>query len=80
MVKDTNRTIDDFMRSSFGAAFPLFAGAMFSKLGVGWASSLLGFLALLFVPIPFLLYKVSHAKFEHYASLVLRGLLSENHC
>jgi len=39
-----------------GAGFPLFASAMYTKLGVGWASSLLGFLGLLFVPIPFVLY------------------------
>ncbi|KAK0927939.1 GTPase-activating protein [Friedmanniomyces endolithicus] len=48
---------NDLMRSSFGAGFPLFAAAMYTKLGVGWASSLLGFLGLLFVPIPFVLYK-----------------------
>ncbi|GAB7350828.1 hypothetical protein MBLNU459_g1361t2 [Dothideomycetes sp. NU459] len=48
---------NDFMRSSFGAGFPLFARAMYDKLGVGWASSLLGFLAIAFIPIPFVLYK-----------------------
>jgi hypothetical protein len=47
---------NDFMRSSFGAGFPLFAAAMYNKLGVGWASSLLGFLSILFIPIPFVLY------------------------
>ena len=47
---------NDFMRSSFGAGFPLFATAMYNKLGVGWASSLLGFLSVLFIPIPFVLY------------------------
>ncbi|SGZ28544.1 BQ5605_C027g10369 [Microbotryum silenes-dioicae] len=44
-------------RSSFGAAFPLFAIQMFKKLGVPGASSLLGGLAILFIPAPFLLYK-----------------------
>lgn len=29
----------------------------YHKLGVGWASSLLGFLSIAFIPIPFLLYK-----------------------
>jgi DHA1 family multidrug resistance protein-like MFS transporter len=29
----------------------------YHKLGVGWASSLLGFLSVAFIPIPFLLYK-----------------------
>lgn len=48
---------NDLTRSSFGAAFPLFATAMYNKLGVGWASSLLGFLSIAFIPIPFFLYK-----------------------
>ena len=47
---------NDLMRSAFGAAFPLFANAMYRKLGVSWASSLLGFLSMAFVPIPFVLY------------------------
>lgn len=47
---------NDFMRSSFGAGFPLFASAMYNNLGVGWASSLLGFLSIAFIPIPFVLY------------------------
>lgn len=47
---------NDLMRSAFGAAFPLFANAMYKKLGVGWASSLLGFLSIVFIPIPFFLY------------------------
>ncbi|KAF2145680.1 uncharacterized protein K452DRAFT_356083 [Aplosporella prunicola CBS 121167] len=47
---------NDFMRSAFGAGFPLFATAMYKTLGVGWASSLLGFLAVAFIPIPFALW------------------------
>ena len=47
---------NDLMRSSFGAGFPLFAAAMYNKLGVAWASSLLGFLAIAFLPIPWVLY------------------------
>ncbi|KAI9669862.1 MAG: hypothetical protein M1831_006897 [Alyxoria varia] len=47
---------NDFMRSSFGAAFPLFARQMYTRLGVDWASSLLGFLAVCFVPIPVVLW------------------------
>ena len=50
---------NDFMRSSFGAGFPLFAAAMYDNLGVAWASSTLGFLSIAFIPIPFVLYKVS---------------------
>lgn len=48
---------NDLIRSSFGAAFPLFANAMYKKLGIGWASSLLSFLAIAFIPIPFVLYQ-----------------------
>jgi DHA1 family multidrug resistance protein-like MFS transporter len=47
---------NDLMRSSFGAGFPLFATAMYHKLGVGGASSLLGGLGCCFIPIPFVLY------------------------
>ena len=48
---------NDFMRSSFGAGFPLFAAAMYNNLGVNWASSLLGFLSIAFIPIPFALHR-----------------------
>jgi DHA1 family multidrug resistance protein-like MFS transporter len=48
---------NDFMRSAFGAGFPLFASAMFRNLGVNWASSTLAFLGIAFIPIPFVLYK-----------------------
>ena len=48
---------NDLMRSSFGAAFPLFAGAMFAKLGIDWGNTLLACLAALFVPVPFVLVK-----------------------
>jgi len=47
---------NDFMRSSFGAGFPLFAAAMYNNLGVGWASTLLALLSCVFIPIPFALY------------------------
>lgn len=44
------------VRCAFGGAFPLFAAQMFHKLGVTWAASLLGFLTLAMVPVPFLFY------------------------
>ena len=44
------------MRSFFGAGFPLFTAAMFNNLGVDWAASTLGFLALAMMPIPPLFY------------------------
>ena len=52
---------NDFMRSAFGAGFPLFATAMYNHLGVGWASSTLAFLSIAFIPIPFVLYMVRHS-------------------
>ncbi|KIJ68577.1 hypothetical protein HYDPIDRAFT_106784 [Hydnomerulius pinastri MD-312] len=45
------------VRSLFGAGFPLFATQMYEKLGPQWASSLLGFIALAMMPIPFVLTK-----------------------
>ncbi|TVY59640.1 putative transporter, partial [Lachnellula suecica] len=45
-----------FLRSFFGAGFPLFATAMFHNLSVKWAGTLLGCLAVVFLPIPFLFY------------------------
>ncbi|EED14379.1 MFS multidrug transporter, putative [Talaromyces stipitatus ATCC 10500] len=39
-------------RSLFGALLPLAGPQMFKALGLGWGNSLLGFLALAFVPIP----------------------------
>jgi DHA1 family multidrug resistance protein-like MFS transporter len=50
---------NDLFRSGFGAGFPLFATAMYNKLGVAWASSLLAFLGIAFIPIPFVLFIVS---------------------
>lgn len=36
---------------------PLFARAMYTKLGVAWASSTLAFISVAFIPIPFVLYR-----------------------
>lgn len=43
-----------FTRSLFGAGFPLFADYMFRGLGVQWATSVLGFIALIMIPVPVL--------------------------
>ena len=48
------------LRSLFGFAFPLFADVMYRNLGIHWASSVPAFLALTFVPVPFVLYKYGH--------------------
>lgn len=44
------------IRSFAGAGFPLFATAMYHTLGVNWASSLLGFLTVAFLPVPILFF------------------------
>ncbi|KAL5364820.1 major facilitator superfamily domain-containing protein [Aspergillus floccosus] len=44
-------------RSLVGALLPLAGPAMFDALGLGWGNSLLGFLALAFVPIPIVFIK-----------------------
>ncbi|KAI9832244.1 MAG: hypothetical protein M1819_004422 [Sarea resinae] len=45
-----------FLRSILGGVFPLFATPMFHHMGIGWASSVLGFFAAAMIPIPFLFY------------------------
>ncbi|KAF4973432.1 hypothetical protein FSARC_257 [Fusarium sarcochroum] len=40
------------VRSIFGAAFPLFAPIMYHRLGVAWATSVLGFVSVVMVPVP----------------------------
>jgi multidrug resistance protein len=44
------------VRNVVGAGFPLFATQMYERLGDEWASSLLGFIAILLVPIPFVFF------------------------
>ncbi|KXS94795.1 hypothetical protein AC578_4045 [Pseudocercospora eumusae] len=48
---------NDFMRSAFGGAFPIFATQMFQNMGIDWGCSMLGFFAIAFIPIPILIYK-----------------------
>jgi hypothetical protein len=45
------------VRSAVGAAFPLFTRQMYEGMGVNWASTLIGGIALMLLPIPFLFYK-----------------------
>ncbi|KAK0539790.1 hypothetical protein OC842_000830, partial [Tilletia horrida] len=44
-------------RSAAGAGFPLFASQMYERLNPRYASTLLGGIALLMLPIPFVLFK-----------------------
>ena len=51
---------NEFLRSTAGAVFPLFATAMFKNLGIGWASTLLALVSCLFIPVPIVLYHKGH--------------------
>ncbi|WWC72328.1 uncharacterized protein I206_106290 [Kwoniella pini CBS 10737] len=48
---------NDFFRSMMGAGMPLAAHGLFVNLGIDWGNTLLAFLTVLFIPIPFILYK-----------------------
>ncbi|KAJ5117482.1 hypothetical protein N7448_011114 [Penicillium atrosanguineum] len=43
-------------RYGLAAAFPLFTVQMFTKLGIAWASSLLGFIAIGLLPVPWMFF------------------------
>ncbi|OKL63800.1 hypothetical protein UA08_00517 [Talaromyces atroroseus] len=45
------------IRSLCGAGFPLFAESLFKSLGINWASTLLGGIAVLCIPIPWAFYR-----------------------
>lgn len=47
---------NNMSRYVVGAVFPLFITQMYKGLGIGWASSLLGFISLALVPIPYVFY------------------------
>ncbi|KAH6661489.1 polyamine transporter 1 [Plectosphaerella plurivora] len=49
-----------FLRSLAGAGFPLFATQMFNGMGIQWASTLLGCVAFVLVPIPVIFYFYGH--------------------
>ena len=49
-----------FVRSFFGAGFPLFAPYMYHGIGVNWATSVLGFVAIAMIPIPVVFYLYGH--------------------
>lgn len=45
-----------FLRSIFGAVFPLFATYMYDGIGINWGMTFLGCLSALLVPMPFIFY------------------------
>lgn len=46
-----------FLRSLAGAGFPLFSSYMFKAMGVNWAGTMLGCVAVILVPIPVVFWK-----------------------
>ena len=45
------------LRYVLGAVFPLFTVQMYKRLGIDWATSLLGFVTIALLPIPWVLFK-----------------------
>ncbi|KAK5953020.1 hypothetical protein OHC33_006142 [Knufia fluminis] len=45
------------LRYVFGAVFPLFSRQMYLAMGAGWATSLLGFVTVALMPVPWILFK-----------------------
>ncbi|OJJ64559.1 hypothetical protein ASPSYDRAFT_140664 [Aspergillus sydowii CBS 593.65] len=46
-----------FLRYTLGGSFPLFTITMYNNLGYSWAGSLLGFLGVLFAPLPWIFFR-----------------------
>jgi hypothetical protein len=44
-------------RSLLGALLPLVGNAMYDDLGVGWGTSLLGFIAVAFIPVTLVFWR-----------------------
>ncbi|KAH9909714.1 putative MFS multidrug transporter [Xylariomycetidae sp. FL2044] len=56
MFANSAISANTLIRSTIGFAFPLFSAAMYERLGVAWATSLLGFLGVAMIPIPIIFY------------------------
>ncbi|KAI1763132.1 MFS general substrate transporter [Hypoxylon sp. FL1150] len=56
MNSNSATAANGLLRAACGAGFPLFATAMYDRLGVEWATSLLGFIAVALIPVPLLFY------------------------
>ncbi|KAF2646003.1 MFS general substrate transporter [Massarina eburnea CBS 473.64] len=49
--------VNGILRYTFAAFLPLAGPSLYAKLGLGWGNSVLGFICILFIPIPFWFYK-----------------------
>jgi len=54
------------LRSVVGGLLPLAGLRMYNALGLGWGNSLLGFLSLAMIPIPFAFYKYGETITKRY--------------
>lgn len=54
------------LRCLVGALLPLSGPLMYEKLGLGWRNSILGFIAVAFIPVPALLYRYGKVVREKY--------------
>ncbi|KIY53154.1 MFS general substrate transporter [Fistulina hepatica ATCC 64428] len=50
-------SVNTIIRSAVASSFPLFTVQMFHNLHINWACTMLGLIALLLAPVPFLFYK-----------------------
>jgi hypothetical protein len=57
-------------RSLLGALLPLAGNSMYNTMGVGWGTSLLGFIAVAFIPVPLIFWKFGQRIRESKFSLV----------
>ncbi|CAI7660817.1 uncharacterized protein N7487_000720 [Penicillium crustosum] len=69
---------NSLLRYAAGGAFPLFTVQMFSSLGIGWASSLLGFVSVALVPVPWVLYKYGSRIRAHSQYITIQAIEPEN--
>jgi MFS transporter, DHA1 family, multidrug resistance protein len=73
---------NSIIRSAAGAAFPLFTNQLFHNLGIQWGATLLGCIALLLAPLPFVFYKYgawvrTKSKFAPCMDLKIRDMVLE---
>ncbi|KAL6851830.1 MFS general substrate transporter [Trichoderma novae-zelandiae] len=69
---------NSLLRYAGGGAFPLFTVQMYSSLGIGWASSLLGFVSVALVPVPWVLYRYGKRIRAHSQYIVIEELSQES--
>ncbi|KAI1816675.1 major facilitator superfamily domain-containing protein [Poronia punctata] len=55
------------VRSPFGALLGLAAPPLYANLGLGWGNSVLGFITLIFTPVPWLFYRYGERLRERFA-------------